>query len=67
VPKGWTSAHEYAEAPGTVVRVRRGDDELVDYRRELPGDDDEEIEEEEDSDESDDAGDEGDEFDDLDD
>ena len=38
VPKGWTSVHEYADTLGTVVRVRRGDDELVDYRRELPGD-----------------------------
>ncbi len=33
VPKGWTTAYEYSDALGTVVRIRRGDDELVDRRR----------------------------------
>lgn len=35
VPKGWTTAYEYADVPGTVVRIRRGDDKLVDHRRSL--------------------------------
>ncbi|MEZ4452066.1 MAG: L,D-transpeptidase [Nannocystaceae bacterium] len=41
LPDGWTSAWEYEDAVGTVVRIRNGDDPMPDKRRPLGDQEDE--------------------------
>ncbi|MCA9658127.1 MAG: L,D-transpeptidase family protein, partial [Myxococcales bacterium] len=45
LPEGWISGYEHADEVGTVIRIRRLDDELLDRRRPIGEEEDEDEEE----------------------